>query len=55
MSYQIQNAELVDLEAQVNKEEALYIVIGTEDGWLEYNKKEYEEALKWLECHGRNV
>ena len=48
MNYQIQNAELVGLEAQVNKEEALYIVIGTEDGWLEYNKKEYELAKKIL-------
>ena len=48
MSYQRQNAELVDLEAQVNKEEALYIVIGTEDGWLEYDKKEYELAKKFL-------
>ena len=36
------------LEVQVNKEEALYIVIGTEDGWLEYNKKEYELAKKIL-------
>lgn len=43
------------MEVQVNKEEALYIVIGMEDGWLEYDKKSYEEALKWLECHGKNV
>lgn len=55
MNYQIQNAELVDLEVQVSKEEALYIVIGMEDGWLKYNKKSYEGALKWLERHGKSV
>ena len=36
------------LEARMNKEEALYIVIGMEDGWLKYNKKEYELAKKIL-------
>ena len=44
------------LEVQeLTKEEAQYIVVGTQDGWLEYDKKSYEEALKWLECHGKNV
>lgn len=40
---------------ELTEEEAKYIVIGTEDGWLEYDEIAYEEALKWLECHGKNV
>ena len=28
--------------------EAKYIVTGTEDGWLEYDRKAYEEAIKIL-------
>lgn len=39
------NAEKADLEVpELTKEEARYIVIGTEDGWLEYNKRDYEKA-----------
>lgn len=40
---------------ELTKEEAQYIVIGTEDGWLKYDAKAYKEAVKWLECRGKNV
>lgn len=56
MNYLKQSAETAVLEVQeLTKEKAQYIVVGTQDGWLEYDKKSYEEALKWLECHGKNV
>lgn len=28
--------------------DAKYIIIGTEDGWLKYNKSDYEEATQLL-------
>ena len=30
-------------------EESKYIIIGTEDGWIKYNRKDYEEAKMVLE------
>ena len=40
MNYLKQSAETAVLEVQeLTKEEAQYIVVGTQDGWLEYDKK----------------
>ena len=30
-------------------EEAKYIIIGTEDGWLKYNESDYEEANRLID------
>lgn len=31
--------------------EAQYIIIGTEDGWLEYSKERYKEAKEYIIKH----
>lgn len=53
MNYLKRIAEMAVLEAQeltsaLTKAEAQYIIIGTEDGWLEYNEKLYKEAKRML-------
>lgn len=36
-------------------EEAKYIIIGTEDGWLKYNKCNYEEAIRLIADKSENL